>query len=595
MAGSHHQGVYHVYEITTDDEDIQTPEPPPVYVNEPEFPEDIGFWRGRRTNMSAIDVDNPQQVPANEYHGIKPITQDHRNRHAPDEQEDSSAVFHEYAFGKAHVIDLEKAEWNNPMRRGVMIALFPNDNYKSAIADAVKPLSVPDDFHLTLVFLGKIGEDLFKGDEARLLDAMKGFAKIAPPVTGKISGIGKFTAQETSDAKDVIHLMYDSAVLPDFRHTLLKYLESSQVPYKRDHGFDPHMTLDYVDAGKSVRLPNIPLYSMGFSSIFLAIGGQRYEFELEGSPDNFVKSLNKSHSRSECMKCSKPPQVEVLWAEGHGRAWFCNTHYGKWKKESSWHDVVSEKPVPDGEVGKRWADNRNKVKKAIFTARGKEENAKKAPSPQKNESKTTDMRGRVRYGYSASSGARHSNPNGNGEAQVEPPHPGDNLAETLGTITRTSAEDVKRLARRFEDSDHFARHFMSRHGALCKKHGIRQHHLHHIHDASVRKSDVLLVVDAKNAPDNHFLIDIEKADIDDLPEPDLADEENITDFDEEEVELGIRYELKFTDDAQAARRAVMSRLRSNPDYYSRMDRAGGQVEQVGQGNTMADQNLPVAK
>lgn len=421
-----HQSLYHVYEITTDDEDIQTPEPPPIYVNEPDNPEDIGFWRGKRTNTDPIDVDSPSQHPASSYEGMNPVTTDHRNRYAPDESEDSAAVFHEYAFGKGdidYVIDLNKAEWANPMRRGIT----------------------------------------------------------------------------------------------------------------------------------------------------LAVGDQRYDFDLEGT----VEGLMKSHSRSKCMNCSKSPEVEIIWANGHGRAWFCRSDFAKWKKESSWHEVDAVKPVTDGEVGNKWTDNKSRIEKAIFTARGREEGAKKTPDPQKNDAKTADKRGKVRYSYSASSAARHKNPNGNGEeAGMEPPHPGESLAETLGKITRTSPDEVKRLARRFKDSDKFSQHFFARNGKLCTKHGIRHHHLHHIHDAShLDKGEIPLVVTDKSGPLDWLVIDIEKAD---CYEPDLADEENVTDFDEEEYQTGIEYELKYTDSPQEARNRVMNRLRESPSYYSRLNRMEGQ-------------------
>lgn len=73
------------------------------------------------------------------------------------------------------------------------------------------------------------------------------------------------------------------------------------------------------------------------------------------------------HRRDQCMKCEKPPEYEVLWAEGMGRAWFCKKHLKEWiwgkkgeaKKTGFAMDVNAVKKVDSGVVGKKWADNKN--------------------------------------------------------------------------------------------------------------------------------------------------------------------------------------------------------------------------------------------
>ena len=39
----------------------------------------------------------------------------------------------------------------------------------------------------------------------------------------------------------------------------------------------------------------------------------------------------KSYSRAKCMECNRPPEVEILWAEGMAHAWFCKKHFKEWK------------------------------------------------------------------------------------------------------------------------------------------------------------------------------------------------------------------------------------------------------------------------
>ena len=73
-----------------------------------------------------------------------------------------------------------------------------------------------------------------------------------------------------------------------------------------------------------------------------------------------------SASLSQCMQkgCKAPPEHECIWAGGRGRAWFCDKHYGPWKKEADkgedgsggWLELVKERKVKGGEVGKRYGE-----------------------------------------------------------------------------------------------------------------------------------------------------------------------------------------------------------------------------------------------
>jgi hypothetical protein len=65
------------------------------------------------------------------------------------------------------------------------------------------------------------------------------------------------------------------------------------------------------------------------------------------------------HSHSVCMHCEQPPTVDVIWADGRGRAWFCQSCFATWKAESD-REIVRERsivgpaaPTEFGEVHKR--------------------------------------------------------------------------------------------------------------------------------------------------------------------------------------------------------------------------------------------------
>ena len=77
------------------------------------------------------------------------------------------------------------------------------------------------------------------------------------------------------------------------------------------------------------------------------------------------------HRRDKCMRCKKSkPEIEVIWANGHGHVWFCKICYRKWKAESERHKVDREREVPNGIVPVRWKDGPVGVAKGIRQAFG---------------------------------------------------------------------------------------------------------------------------------------------------------------------------------------------------------------------------------
>lgn len=76
--------------------------------------------------------------------------------------------------------------------------------------------------------------------------------------------------------------------------------------------------------------------------------------------------LQKSEPpRSQCMfeGCKRAPEVDVLWADGRGRAWFCKEHLAEWKQgfkdrdEEGWLDIVDVKEIGEsGKAPEKWSD-----------------------------------------------------------------------------------------------------------------------------------------------------------------------------------------------------------------------------------------------
>jgi tRNA nucleotidyltransferase/poly(A) polymerase/2'-5' RNA ligase len=68
--------------------------------------------------------------------------------------------------------------------------------------------------------------------------------------------------------------------------------------------------------------------------------------------------LARDASKTQCMEagCKKAPEVECIWADGRGRAWFCQPHFKSWSTESDGmpRDIVKQRKVPAGEVGENY-------------------------------------------------------------------------------------------------------------------------------------------------------------------------------------------------------------------------------------------------
>jgi len=66
------------------------------------------------------------------------------------------------------------------------------------------------------------------------------------------------------------------------------------------------------------------------------------------------------YRRDRCMRCDRPPDYELLWAEGMARAWFCKTHLKEWVDDKKkFGEINAIKKVDNGKVGKKWKDNTN--------------------------------------------------------------------------------------------------------------------------------------------------------------------------------------------------------------------------------------------
>jgi 2'-5' RNA ligase len=161
---------------------------------------------------------------------------------------------------------------------GAMVALYPSTDVAKQIAQADG--EDPDDLHLTLAFLGPAN---MVADASAVKNAVGRWATQTAPLTGSIVGVGVFT--NGPDAP-VIYASPDLPALPTARESLVDRLSSAGAAPLANHGFIPHITLDYPDvdpttddSGNVPDLDNLPLV---FDHVALVLGDQRWDFPLSG-------------------------------------------------------------------------------------------------------------------------------------------------------------------------------------------------------------------------------------------------------------------------------------------------------------------------
>jgi 2'-5' RNA ligase len=154
----------------------------------------------------------------------------------------------------------------------VALALDPDD-VEGAVED-------PTDLHLTLAYLGDVAD---LPDPERLKRVVAGFAAIAPEVEGEVSGVGRFANGERP-----VYASFDAPTLPDWRHRLVQHLRMAGYPPDATHGFTPHITLAYPIG--PVPLDVLPT-PVTFGTVTLALGGDRYDWPLEGQAALFAEYL----------------------------------------------------------------------------------------------------------------------------------------------------------------------------------------------------------------------------------------------------------------------------------------------------------------
>lgn len=155
---------------------------------------------------------------------------------------------------------------------GIMVCFFLD-------ADTAEKLALPDgeppeDMHVTLGYLGKTSDGLSQDDAKAVLADFA--AVVEDPVEAEISGFGVFN---TEDGR-VLYASVDSPTIGGFRESLVENLDAEGLEVSKQHGYTPHITLKYLDPDEDLPFKELPNQKVTFSSVWLAWGEERTEYEL---------------------------------------------------------------------------------------------------------------------------------------------------------------------------------------------------------------------------------------------------------------------------------------------------------------------------
>lgn len=162
---------------------------------------------------------------------------------------------------------------------GVMVAFYPPPDLAAQLA--VDGGLAVEDLHLTLAYLGDIAA-LDDAQQQTLLDVVTTYATGTDPVTGVVSGVGRFAGSDP-DLGDAVYASVDCPDLPTWRQGLFDALVAAGLPVSETHGFTPHITLTYIPADEPTPVERLDLVDVTFASVAVVLGETRTDVTL-GAP-----------------------------------------------------------------------------------------------------------------------------------------------------------------------------------------------------------------------------------------------------------------------------------------------------------------------
>lgn len=133
----------------------------------------------------------------------------------------------------------------------------------------------PDELHLTLLYFPTIRKASFE----LLARDIRDWAKFTKPVTGNTSGIIRFDSDQNNDDLDAVCAHFDSPGIPHLWMGLFNYVVSGGWQPSRDHGFTPHITLDYIPKSAALTVQRVPVMEITFNQVVVSSSDLGNQFD----------------------------------------------------------------------------------------------------------------------------------------------------------------------------------------------------------------------------------------------------------------------------------------------------------------------------
>lgn len=165
----------------------------------------------------------------------------------------------------------------NDQYSGLLVSVWLDEQTSQAVSSAYgQPLS---DLHITLHYCPNARQ---YGDSqmALALGQISDFARGAESLQGKIGGIGRFNASESSEGRDVIYGGVDVPGLAELREEIRLCLAMADIQPSNSHGYTPHVTLEYIESGAPFPVQGLPDIPLTIDDITVSIGDNQAAFPL---------------------------------------------------------------------------------------------------------------------------------------------------------------------------------------------------------------------------------------------------------------------------------------------------------------------------
>jgi len=164
--------------------------------------------------------------------------------------------------------------------KGVMIALVPSRAASEALLEASGGTEPLEDQHITLAYLGTLGEEVTDDDLTRdqVVNTAGGIATRYAGMNGEVSGWGVFNNEQ-----DTLVALWSVPGINGLRQAIVEELRQIGIPVKSNYSFTPHQTMGYYEPGSAPNPePLEPKVRSDFMHLLVSWGDEDIVFPLSG-------------------------------------------------------------------------------------------------------------------------------------------------------------------------------------------------------------------------------------------------------------------------------------------------------------------------